>query len=233
MEFTVQKRWVIQGGSLTTKGGPWCPHVVQAADSVFIELKTTDNKLRKFMGDGKDITDVVRELRNRAVDTEATRLCLRSCDRTTWCESLPETVTIDLPDVEYKEEVAAACTMTCIASASKLQCPAIELTAANLTYLRLAGLALTLDEYDVSMFVPGFRKRQRTPAENRVETPSKHHVKTDYRRKTLFAKWTDMDGRKRKHYEKPTDWTQAEITKTGYSIMDWLQENDSQEHGDE
>ena len=123
--------------------------------------------------------------------------------------------------------LSAACTTTCIASASKLQCPAIELTAANLKYLRLAGLALTLDDYDESMFAQGFKKRLKTPDESKVETPSKDHVKADYGRKTLFTKWTDMTGRKRKHYKKPRDWTHTEITKTGNLLIDWKQDNDS------
>ena len=228
----MEKRWVIQGGSLSRKSGPWCPRVVHAADSVFIELKTTDNKLRKFMGDGKDITGIVRELRNRAVEMEVMRLRFHSRDRTKVSESLPETVTIHLPEVEYEGEVAAACTMTCIAD-GKLQCPAIELTADNMTYLRLAGLALTLDDYDESMFAQGFKKRLKTPEESKVETPSKDHVKADYGRKTLFTKWTDMTGRKRKHYKKPRDWTHTEITKTGNLLIDWKQDNDSQEKSDE
>ena len=200
----------------------------------FIELKTPDGKLRSFLGDDIAILGVLRQLRNRAVDVIILGLMHESDpygeynevsrrDRATHADNLPETVDIQLPSVPCKEESVDACTMTCLAAPNICDCVAIELTPANLKYVRVAGQALTTEECDECHFDADLNKKsKRRPDEEIITTTT--GIKVDYRRKSLYMTWMDPDGRAHKKYIKPVAWTQAEIEKTESLLLRWTME---------
>ena len=57
-------------------------------------------------------------------------------------------------------------------------------------------------------------------AECKVETPLKM-AGVDYRRHSMFIEWTDGDGRKKRHYEKPARWDSEEIAQTEQNLLEW------------
>ena len=240
MAVTVAQRWVVEGGSLLT---PWVPsRLVNCGGRVFLELKTADRKLASLLGlqggHEQRFTSVVRQLRNHAVDD----VILASMrvndplgqfdhvtkeDRASFpADALPDTVTIELPEVTYNGEVGGACTMTCLAEIARFKCAAIELTSDNLHYVRVATLALAGEHTDELHFAPNLSTRKKRPAESKVVISSKF-VKADYRRKSLYTRWTDPDGRVKRHYHQPTAWGPDEIAQAEQDLVEWKNMNDN------
>ena len=48
----------------------------------------------------------------------------------------------------------------------------------------------------------------------------------------MYTEWTDGDGRKKRNYVKPTVWEPDEIAKTEAVLVEWKQENESQQSDD-
>ena len=184
------------------------------------------------------ITNILRQLRNQAVDDIILAAMRRDdplgqYDRVSKQDrakvapdALPETVAILLPDVTYNDEIAGACTMTALVEIAPLKCASIELTSQNLNYLRVASLALQSDHTDELHFAGTLSRRKRkVSAECKVETPLKM-AGVDYRRHSMFIEWTDGGGRKKKHYQKPARWESEEIVQTEQDLLQWKSEND-------
>ena len=233
---SVAKEWVIRGGDLQR---PWMPGgaAVNIDGLDFLKLNTHSN-LSSFCGirTGRTrppmpILEVLRKLRNSAVERVALETMKEEDEM--WCQdelprnnlrltsSMPRTVKIMLPSVEsYNEESCGACELNAIADLNQNKSVHIELSNA-LHYMRVASLALDEGGINENHFTENAgAKRKRLDDSDRVELESPN-VKADYRRRSLFIKFLDADGRPHRHYRKPTAWDVDEIAKAEGELVEW------------
>ena len=245
MAVTVCKRWVIEGGRLKT---PWVPsRLVDVGDAHFIELESQNSRLASFLGfqrvDQKhdSVLKALRHLRNEAIDElfladikENDPMGHYSClpkgfNRGTSRATLPEYVEVDLPEVTA-EGMTAETNMKILVERNPLKVIAMELSESNLVWLRLAVLAVDKGDFDVADLTasPPPKKKQRRGVIDLVELSSKH-VQPDYRRRSLFTRYTNADGIIKRHYLKPTEWDTEAITTTERDLLVWLIQNHHEE----
>ena len=234
------REWVIRGGDL--RGG-WIPgDAAVTIDGLDFLKLTTHSSLGSVCGrkEGRrrplmPIVDVIRKLRNSAVERVA--LATMKEEDEMWRQdelphgwrnnlkltsSMPRTVTIKLPSVEsYNGESSGACELKVIADVNQNKCVHIELSNNALHYMRVASLALDEGGINENHFTENAgAKRKRLDDSDRVELESPN-VKADYRRRSLFIKFLDADGRPHRHYRKPTAWDVDEIAKAEGELVEW------------
>ena len=207
MTIKIAKRWVIEGGGLKT---PWVlGRVVEAENSVFLDLQTADCNLASFCSAGSmPFLNILRQLMNTAVDNLVLAQ-MRTDDplgkyhsipegcraRVMACATMPKTAVIELPEVKFNDEVASECAMTVLVENAQLNCVAMELTSANMHYVRVATLAIAADEIDEEYFDSSAPTRKRPVQEHRV-TQSKY-VRVEAKGGVHQADHLPLDSRRR------------------------------------
>ena len=94
---------------------------------------------------------------------------------------------------------------------------------AVLTYVRLAAQAIQAGEC-AALVLTTPTKRPRRSNEEKIETGYKI-VKPDYRRESLFVVYCTVDGRKKRKYRTPAEWSGDAISQTAEELIMWLKEN--------
>ena len=234
MAMRVYKKWVIDGGGF--KNAVWVvPHVVETDEGLpCVELHMQNSRFPRLF----ELTqaqlpffDVVRDLRNKAVDEiiaqqrrEENPLGANEgiVDRRgVRLVSLPATTWLELPRVTYRALAAPECKMIVVMELKKHKCASVELSLQNLQYLRVASLAMDADEVDAEFFSSNIVSRKRRREDEKI-TLNSHHVRISYSRYTLIATWYDADGRSKLRCMRPAAWDEEEIRATEQRLLCWV-----------
>ena len=232
----VSLRWVVEGDSLKK---PWVvPRVMECAGKIFVELRTTDVSLSQFLDrpprGSVQLLDILRQLRNQAVDVVVLEHLKIADPMGTYAtpprcwrcmlennSTLPETVNVKLPPFHGTHGALEGCEMTLLFESNRSKAISMELTSENATYLRSASKAIEAGSLQAECF--GNCRKRRRRARSDIVMPDGSVVKADNVRQTLYVKWTNVDGIKARHYQKPVLWKRRHIAATRRALRRWRQ----------
>ena len=237
MSFSSEDRPVVQYAAGTKHARTWVPQCIKVIDGVqFVDLRQTDNRLALLPGldhSGKakyfSKTMLLEDLRN-ARNARVEEILLDHLHAQNPCEQpacLPEGFNRmlvnpdDLPQVMdvYITNVSPTFKMKMVVELMQLRVSSIELSMADFAWLENVATVSAVE-------TP--HKRQTRRPEDRVEMPTPE-AKFDYRRKSVYMRCKDADGRVHLKYLKPTttaidgiantiDALKSQIDKKGWAI---------------
>jgi len=257
MAVVCSKKWVIECPGMK----PWVPDasdVIEVDTTSFLALKVGHWKLGRVLTgvaatslmsnevpQAFDFIDIMREMRNDAIRNDCVE-AMNAEDPMSAVEKLPwhmtqagaarkaaATVTIHLPELRIDDVCVGPLDMKVITEMSAQMRVAMELTAENLTYMRVATRALITNAKQRTDFgVRNVPTRRRRDAWERLSLDSAV-VHANNAKKRVYVSYVDREGSTRTKYLKPVSWDADGIQGASDDLQQWVRDNMSESPSDD